>query len=117
MDNYRIAIGKRIRSFRLSQNLTQAQLAESLDVSTNFISEVENGKKGMSQDTLYRLCREYHLSADYLLFGQQAFDTVSCTLSKFLIDLTEEDISTVIDYLEASMRLKQLEHVKRGDTK
>lgn len=117
MDNDRIAIGKRIRSFRLKQNLTQAQFAESLDVSTNFISEVENGKKGMSQDTLYRLCREYHLSADYLLFGHPASGTASFTLSKFLADLSEEDIPTVIDYLEASMRLKKLEHEKRGESK
>ena len=51
MEPNRSAIGRRIRAFRLNNNLTQAQLAEALDVSTNFISEVETGKKIISIDT------------------------------------------------------------------
>ncbi len=45
MTNDRFETGRRIRDFRSQNHLTQAQLAESLDVSTNFISEIETGKK------------------------------------------------------------------------
>ena len=41
MTNDRLETGRRIRDFRIKNHLTQAQLAESLDVSTNFISEIE----------------------------------------------------------------------------
>lgn len=41
----KIETGKRIRNFRVQNELKQSQLAESLDVSTNLISEVETGKK------------------------------------------------------------------------
>ena len=41
INSSRVETGKRIRDFRLSRHLTQAQFAESLDVSTNFISEIE----------------------------------------------------------------------------
>lgn len=109
MANNRIEIGKRIRNFRINNNLTQAQFAESLNVSTNFISEIETGKKSISQDTLCRICESYHLSADYLLFGKSNQYPSPYTLSEFLSSLSLEDIPTVIDYLEATMKIKKLD--------
>ncbi|MCI8597700.1 MAG: helix-turn-helix transcriptional regulator [Lachnospiraceae bacterium] len=109
MTSDRIEIGKRIRNFRINNSLTQAQFAESLNVSTNFISEIETGKKNISQDTLCRICEHYHLSADYLLFGKTVSSTSAHTLSDFLSSLSLEDIPTVIDYLEAMMRIKKLD--------
>ena len=96
MEPNRSAIGRRIRAFRLKNNLTQAQLAESLDVSTNFISEVETGKKNISIDTLCRLCQQYQLSADSFLLGR-------------LTSLSNRDILTVIEYLENYLKMKKIE--------
>ena len=96
MEPNRSAIGRRIRAFRLKNNLTQAQLAESLDVSTNFISEVETGKKNISIDTLCRLCQQYQLSADFFLLGR-------------LTSLSNRDILTVIEYLENYLKMKKIE--------
>ena len=112
MANNRIEIGRRIRNFRINNNLTQAQFAESLNVSTNFISEIETGKKNISQDTLCRICEYYHLSADYLLFGKSTPYPSQYTLSEFLSSLSLEDIPTVIDYLEATMKIKKLDMKK-----
>ncbi len=109
MTNDRFETGRRIRDFRSQKHLTQAQLAESLDVSTNFISEIETGKKGISQDTLYRLCQQYNLSADYLLFGRQGPSPSEYTLSEFLSSLSTEDIPIVIEYLEATLKIKKLD--------
>ncbi|MCI8429819.1 MAG: helix-turn-helix transcriptional regulator [Lachnospiraceae bacterium] len=109
MTNDRLETGRRIRDFRIKNHLTQAQLAESLDVSTNFVSEIETGKKGISQDTLYRLCRQYNLSADYLLFGRQGPAPSEYTLSEFLASLSAEDIPIVIEYLEATLKIKKLD--------
>jgi len=38
-------IGQRIRQLRLLNNYTQAEFAELIDVSVNFLSEIENGKR------------------------------------------------------------------------
>lgn len=114
LTNNRIETGKRIRSFRIKNNLTQAQFAETLDVSTNFISEVETGKKSISLETLCRLCEKYHLSADYILFGKENISSPQDTLSEFLSDLAIEDIPIIIEYLEAASKLKQLEKEKFG---
>lgn len=114
MTNDRQEIGKRIRNFRLNNNMTQAQLAEVLDVSTNFISEIETGKKGVSQETLCRLCQQYNLSADYILFGKQTPVPSQYTLSEFLSSLSTEDIPVVIEYLEATLKIKKLDKKTSG---
>lgn len=110
----RSAIGKRIRAFRLKNNLTQAQLAEELDVSTNFISEVENGKKNISIDTLCRLCQHYQLSADYILLGKES--SADSFLIGRLTSLSNQDILTVIDYLENYLKMKKIEKKISDDT-
>lgn len=107
MDNNKSEIGRRIRDFRLQNHLTQAQLAEVLDVSTNFISEVETGKKNISLDTLCRLCQRYHLSADYLLLGKEA--SADSLLIERLNALPTQDILTVIEYLETYLKMKKIE--------
>lgn len=109
LTNTKTEIGRRIRNFRLTNNLTQAQLAESLDISTNFVSEVETGKKNISLEILFRLCQYYNLSADYILFGKDYSSSSQRTLSEFLFSLSADDIPTIMEYLEASMKLKKLE--------
>lgn len=112
MTSKKIEIGKRIRDYRVKNNLTQAQFSETLDVSTNFISEIETGKKNISLETLCRLCEKYDLSADYILFGRDTSSLTKCTLSEFLSALSAEDIPIIIEYLEASVKLKKLEQDK-----
>lgn len=100
-------IGSRIRTFRLKNNLTQAQLAETLDVSTNFISEIETGKKKISIDTLCCLCEYYQLSADYILMGKK--DSNTSLLIEQLTSLSTQDILTTIQYLEVYLKMKKIE--------
>lgn len=106
-------IGKRIRNFRIQNELKQAQLAESLDVSTNFISEIETGKKSISLETLCRLCEKYKLSADYILFGKEYLNLPERTLSEFLSSLSTEELPTIIEYLEATAKLRRLEQRRK----
>ena len=46
-------IGRRIRTIRDSKGLTREVLAEMVDVSSQFIADVEYGNKGMSIKTLF----------------------------------------------------------------
>ena len=107
MIEHKLEIGKRIRNFRINQNLTQAQFAESLDVSTNYISEIEHGKKGMSQETLCNLCTRYHLSADYILFGSSPNSPSLNFVLETISRLSTDKISAMIEYLEATKAIKE----------
>ena len=64
-------IGQRIRKLRSSLDFSQMRFAESIDISVPFLSEIENGKKSMSQEILHRICSTHQISADYLLFGYE----------------------------------------------
>ena len=43
---------------------------DKIEMRVDRLAEIENGKKGMSAETLYRLCDAFYLSAEYLLFGR-----------------------------------------------
>lgn len=63
-------MGNRIRKQRELLGYTREQLAEKLDVSTKFCSDIELGVKGVSIQTLAKLTDLLNLSADYILFGE-----------------------------------------------
>ena len=65
-----VAMGRRIRSVRDARKLTREQLAEMIDLSPQFITDVEYGNKGLSISTLYQLSQALNVKADYLLFGK-----------------------------------------------
>ena len=64
-----IEIGNRIRIVREKNHLTQAKLAEILDLTTQFISDLERGVVGASFPTVIDLCNKLHVSSDYVLMG------------------------------------------------
>lgn len=70
MDINTLEIGNRIRIRREELNITRNQLAELLDVTTKFCSDIESGAKGMSIKTLIKLSSILYVSTDYILFGE-----------------------------------------------
>lgn len=61
------AMGRRIRVIRERKEITREELAEKMDISPAFISDVEYGNKGMSIKNLYLLSQLLGVSAEYLL--------------------------------------------------
>lgn len=95
-------VGKRLRRIRSQVGLTREQFAEQVSISPQFLAEIENGKKGMSADTLFKICTRFDLSADYILLGKvsstQLSNPVQKTLSGFsepYVELTEEIIRAI----------------------
>lgn len=60
-------LGKRIREERLRLNLTQAQLAEAIDISNTYMGAIERGERSLTLDTLVRLVNRLGITVDYLL--------------------------------------------------
>lgn len=60
-------LGRRIREERLKLHLTQAQLAEAVDISDTFMGAIERGERGLTLDTLIRLSKRLGVTVDYLL--------------------------------------------------
>ena len=64
-------IGKRLRKQRDSLHLTREQVAEMMDITPKFISDIERGEKSMALGTLYKFMQLYNMSADYILTGDE----------------------------------------------
>ena len=113
--NLKRSVGKRVHDFRVQHDYTQAQFAEFMDISVNFLSEIENGKKGMSQETLYRLCQQFHLSSDYILFGITLEDAAKKpdTIIDIANHLSAEELTQVIEYLNSLKMMKLSEFVNK----
>ena len=66
-----VQTGERIRAAREGAKLTQEQLAERIEVSPQYISDLERGIVGISLPTLKRLCLAVGVSSDRILFGAE----------------------------------------------
>lgn len=60
-------LGVRIREERKRLNLTQAQLAEAIDISDTYMGAIERGERCLTLDTLVRLVNRLGVTVDYLL--------------------------------------------------
>ena len=76
-------IGKRILDRRKQLGLTQEALAEKAEVTTQFVSYAESGKRAMRPENLLKISEALGVSADYLLTGDM-IDKDSLLLSEKL---------------------------------
>ena len=65
-----MTIGERIRSIRLSQDLTQEVFGERIGLKKNSVSQIESGKANPSEQTFRSICREFGVSEDWLRTGE-----------------------------------------------
>lgn len=62
-------MGKQIKAMRIRKGLTQAQLAEQVDLSNAFISAIECGTRIASLETIVKLGDVLDVPIDWLLFN------------------------------------------------
>lgn len=60
-------LGQRIRQQRKNMHMTQADLADKIDVSTSYIGHIERGLKHCSLETIVQLSNTLKISPDMLL--------------------------------------------------
>lgn len=87
-------IGKRIMDRRKKLGLTQEALAEKGEVTTQFVSYSESGKRAMRPENLLKISSDLEVSADYLLTGE-IIDKDLLILSDKLRRLTPSQVRTV----------------------
>lgn len=62
-------IGNQIKIIRKQKKLTQAQLAEAVGISPQFVSKIETGQNIMSLETFIKIADFLEVSTDELLRG------------------------------------------------
>ena len=93
-------LGRRIRIGREKQNITQAKMAEDLEISNNHLSSIEHGREKPSLDLFMRICSYLNVSPDYLLLGSvHAYDLTE-NLSDKLKLCEPSDVDLANDFIE-----------------
>ncbi len=93
-------IGVRIVERRKELKLTQEQIAESMNVSIQMISNIERGNKAIKIENLLKLCDILKTSTDYILTGKRTNNDFDNLTNKISL-LTESDykmIEMLVDY-------------------
>lgn len=60
-------LGNRIREERLRLNLTQEKLAESANITTAYLGQIERGERGVRLDKLIVIAQTLGVTIDFLL--------------------------------------------------
>lgn len=101
-------MGIRIREHREKLNYTMEEFAEKLDITPRFVSDIELGKKGMSIDTLIKICELLAVSADYIIWGKG--DAPESNMAALTAALSEEELrgaeNIVREYVKAVSAVK-----------
>lgn len=99
-----IEIGERIKKAREKKNLTQEKLAEVIDVSTQYISDLERGVVGASLSTLKAICIALEITSDSLLFGEVPESTNQNGLLRLYEGLTDSQIDAITSIIRIFVR-------------
>jgi len=83
----RAIFGANLKKRRIFKGLSQAKLAEILDISPNFISDLESGKRWVSSDTLVNIAAALSVEVYEFLKPPQAPED---ELSAFIESYTEK---------------------------
>jgi len=103
-----IQIGEQIKAAREQSKLTQEQFAERIDVSPQYVSDLERGVVGASIATLKSICTVLGVSSDQILFGSETENRAAAiaekckSLSEKQYMILSEIISKYVEAIEST---------------
>ncbi len=97
-------MGERIMQRRKKLGLTQEALAELSELTTQFVSYAESGKRGMRPENLMKVAAALGVSTDYLLTGD-IIDKDKLLLSEKLDKLTPQQVRIVENVVDECIAL------------
>ncbi len=104
--------GERVRKIRTDLGLTAEKFGKQLGVGKTAISNIENGKRNLTEQMIKAICREYNASYDWLMYENgDPFDDLPQTILDELCkqyDLDEYDRFIVEFYVTLPSELRAL---------
>jgi transcriptional regulator with XRE-family HTH domain len=97
MANIREILSKNMRENRQKLGITQTQLAERADISTNFVAMIELMHKFPSPEILDRIAAALNIETSALFTAQASEEDVMKRLQKVFFDNIDQAIEKAID--------------------
>jgi transcriptional regulator with XRE-family HTH domain len=97
----RVTLGANLKRYRCFRGLSQAKLAEMVDISPNFISDIETGKRWLSSDTLVNLADALNIEVfEFLRPAEAVSDDIAALLTKYTEEASSALTGLVVQALE-----------------
>lgn len=101
MINY-VAIGRRVKLYRTKANITQAQLAEKLDISVSYISQIERGNTEVSLKRLEEIANIINVKIEVLVAEVEPDSTVSVfEIGEMIKHWTPQQTETLLKIIQS----------------
>lgn len=95
-----MAINDRIKELRKNQKLTLEKFGETLGVTKVAISNIENGKRNLTEQMFKSICREYNVNEEWLRTGKgDMYKLVEDEVSAAASDITDSDDDFIKDFI------------------
>jgi len=78
---YNVLVGMRIRQTRELLSFSREKFSEKCGISNSFLADIERGKKGLSSETLYKICTAANISPEYIILGTDTSSDASAVLA------------------------------------
>lgn len=104
LDVFLKEVGKRVMDRRKTKCMTQEQLADKANLTPQFVSNAEAGKRAMRPENLLKIAAALEVSTDYILTGD-IIDKDKLLLSEKLEKLTPEEVRIVEEIIDACIAL------------
>ena len=89
------AMGTRMKRRRKELKMSQAELAEKVNVSNNHISSIETGKQIPSLTTFVKICEQLDTTPDFLLLGSLHTDNLPKNIYVSLAIWNKKDLPLI----------------------
>lgn len=98
-------MGNNIRYIRKSNKLSQEKFAEQVELSPQFVSDVERGIEGISLMTALKICNTMNCSPLVLFANLINFENCNEEINNFM-KLSDKNKNTVIDIIIALLNMQ-----------
>ena len=96
--------GERVKEIRKSLSLTLEEFGEKVGVQRSAVSKIERGDRGLTDQMIKSICREFNVNYDYLMYGEgEMFSNLPQTVLDELCrqyDMDDFDKQLIALYLE-----------------
>jgi repressor LexA len=104
-------MNSRFKQIRTSLGLTQAEFGSKINLKKPTISELENGKRPLSDRVIADVCREFNVSEEWLKTGNgDMFIKQSPALNQFeqlIHDFSLEELRKMNEFMEMLIKVKE----------
>lgn len=92
--------GKKLRNAREYLGLTQDQVASTLNLTRNIIVNIENDKRAIKSDELYKFSKLYGLTMEEIVSDEKEIDLTNQVFARGFDTLSEKDKQEIINLIK-----------------